>query len=42
MSLTARVKSEKEHRKVMVAAEEENNVMRAVILELFEDEEYSA
>jgi hypothetical protein len=41
-SLTARVKAEKEHRKDMVAAEEENNAMRAVIRELFEDEEDSA
>jgi hypothetical protein len=40
--LTARVKAEKEHRKDMVAAaEEENNAMRAVIRDLFEDEEDS-
>jgi hypothetical protein len=32
-------KSEKEHRKDMIAAEEEKNAMRAVIRELFEDEE---
>jgi DNA-directed RNA polymerase sigma subunit (sigma70/sigma32) len=42
LSLTARVKAEKEHRKDMVAAEKENNAMRAVIRELFEDEEDSA
>jgi ethanolamine ammonia-lyase small subunit len=41
-SLTARVKAEKEHRKDMVAAEEENNAMRAVIRELYEDEEDSS
>jgi uncharacterized membrane-anchored protein YjiN (DUF445 family) len=41
-SLTARVKAEKEHRKDMVAAEEENNAMRAVIRELFDEEEDSA
>jgi hypothetical protein len=36
------VKAEKEHRKDMVAAEEESNAMRAVIRELFDEEEDSA
>jgi hypothetical protein len=41
-SLTARGKAEKEHRKDMVAAEEENNAIREVIRELFDEEEDSA
>jgi hypothetical protein len=42
MSLNAHVKTGKYHRKDMVAAEEENNAMRAVIRELFDEEEDSA